>query len=49
MVSKNPCRNVGGCFGVTFAGDIRDIAETQTTNMTDELNRAFKKSKIVFK
>ncbi len=34
---------------MTFAGEIREIAETQTTHMTDEVNRAFNKSKVLFK
>ncbi len=37
-VSKNTRCKVGGCLDVTFADEICEIAEIQTTCMTDEFN-----------
>ncbi len=46
---KNTRHEVRGRLDVTFAGEICDMAETQTTYTIGELNWAFKKSEIVFK
>ncbi len=37
-VCKNPRNKVGGRLGVTFTDEICEVAETQTTNITDKLN-----------
>ncbi len=46
IVCKNPRRKVGGLLDVTFADEICEVTETQTT---DELNLSPKKSEILFK
>ncbi len=46
MVSKNPRREVRGRLDAKFVGEIFELAETQTSLMTDKLNGAFKKSKV---
>ncbi len=38
VVSKNPRHEVGGRLDLTFAEELFEIAEAQTTYMTDELN-----------
>ncbi len=43
--SKNPRRKVGGHFDATFADEICEVAETQTTYITDELNWSPKRAK----
>ncbi len=37
-VSKNPLCKVGGRLDVTFADEICEVAETETTYITDGLN-----------
>ncbi len=49
MVSKNPRRKVRGRLDVALADGICEVAESQATNMTEQFNWAFKKSKMVFK
>ncbi len=49
MISKNPRHKVGGRLDVTFTGEVCEIAESQTNNLTDKFNSALKQSKIVFK
>ncbi len=49
IVCKYPRRKVGGRLAVTFADKIYDVAETETTHFTGELNCSPKKNKIVFK
>ncbi len=46
IVCKNPRRKVGGLLDVTFADEICEVAETQTT---DELDWSPKKSETLFK
>ncbi len=48
-VSKNPLCKVGGRLDMTFADEIREMAETKTTYITDKLNWSPKKSKVLFK
>ncbi len=47
MISKNRHRKVGGRLDVTFADEVCEAAETQTTCMTDELDRALKHDKAL--
>ncbi len=35
MTSKNPLRKVGERFDVTFAYEVCEVAESQTTYLTD--------------
>ncbi len=49
IVYKIPRRKVGGRLDVTFVDEICEVAETQTTYITDELDWMLKKSKILFK
>ncbi len=37
-VKKGPHCKVGGRLDVTFAGEICEVAETETTYVTDKLN-----------
>ncbi len=43
--SKNPRCKVGGRLEVTFADEICDVAETETTYITNEFNCSPKNSK----
>ncbi len=45
----NQRRKVGERLDVTFADEIREVAETQTTYSTDDLDWALKKNKFLFK
>ncbi len=36
MISENPLRKFGGCFNVTLAEEVGQVAETQTRYLTDK-------------